>query len=60
MKYGLMSVEYRRSQKGLNMTRAIGHMPSRPKNHSLSGKGMNSIFLGKHNRGSSSLNTATK
>jgi len=42
------------------MTKATGHMPSRPKNHSLTGKGKNSIFLGKHNRGTSSLDTATK
>ena len=60
MKYGLMSIENRRSQKGLNMTKATGRMPSRPKNHSLTGKGKNSIFLGKHNRGTSSLDTATK
>jgi hypothetical protein len=59
-KMNLSAIEDRRSQKNLGMKNATGFMPSRPKNHSLSGKGKNSIFLGKDNRGTSMLDSSTK
>lgn len=56
----MSAISNSKSRKNLNLVKAKGHTPNTPKNYPLSGKGKNSIYLGKDNRGTSTLNASTK